>query len=315
MPQDSFWLPFLLTHVKASVKAQAASQYYVDNHRNTKKKKTFKERKNKSNSSSSSGFFDIAPSQGDDFDLSDPTLSVKPSNTSNYTDDNNNNPKKKNNIFEHDDIQGVGGVTHILPADHRAQFKVDPTISIPKSMKDEAKVARILKTDMKHFEESNTAKAKAKNKIGHGAYSKDTTNNPINKANKFYEESLQAMKRVNTSTHRHEKRKGYLLDKKKLSKKQKQHKKRVDDDDDYLPTNDNNKRQESSSSTGYDPDSAERPPEFNCLPKYAKKKQFNNCPINTTKGNSKEMEALRAKVQNQYQVMKLKRRKKGEFHL
>lgn len=130
------------------------------------------------------------------------------------------------------------------------------------------------------------------------------------KANAFYNDSLKEIKKVNTSTHRHEKRKEYLVDKKKLSKKQKQHKKRIDDDDDYLPTTTNNKREE------YDPtDTVERPPIFPSLPKYATKKKHANNSTSTTTGNSKEMELLRDKVQSQYQVMKLKRRERGEFHL
>jgi len=301
--------------VKASVKAQAGS-LYVDSNRNRKKKKSYKERKNKS-TSAASDFFDTAPSQGDDFDLSDPTLSVK--KTAPKT---NNNTKKKNNKFDYDDdLETLGGITHILPPGHSAHFQDDPTVSIPKSEKEEAKVARILKTDMRNFEKNknklNNKSQTISSSSSGTAKGNNTKNieNSLNKANRFYQESLQAMKKVNTSTHRHEKRKEYLQDKKKLSKKQKQHKKHTYEDDDYLPATTNNKsRQESSNSSGYDPDTAERPPIFPSLPKYATKKKHSNNPI-IGGSNSKEMESLREKVQSQYQAMKLKRRKKGEFHL
>jgi len=266
--------------VKASIKAQVKAGPLSANVRRNKKK-SYKERKGKAKSSSD--FFDIAPSQGDDFDLNDPTLSIK-------TPTNNTNTKKKNNI-DFDDV----AITHILPPEHSARFQADPTISIPKSEKEEAKVARILKTDMKSFEKSKTLQTKE---------------NPLNKANRYYHESLQEMKKVNTSTHRHEKRKEYLSDKKKLSRKQKQHKKPLQEDDDYLPVN----HKSTKESGGYDPDSAERPPIFATLPKGVTRKKHTHNSMNSG-GNSREMEALRVRVQSQYQAMKLKRRKAGDFHL
>jgi len=275
-------------YAKAAVTARSGSLSLINLDVRTRKKKTYKERKKKSNAKSSPGFFDIAPTHCNDFDLSDPRLSVKTPHT-----------KKKDN----DD----SAVTHILSPERTANFKEDPTEFIPKSDKEEARVARMLKTDMRSFEKDPDLKTQI------SSSSSTRIEDTKTKLNRLHLESLNVMKKVRTSSsNRHEKRKEYLLDQKKLTRKQKQHKKPIQKDDDYMATNNTKQRQESSSSVGYDPDSADRPPVFNALPKGAaalKKK-------NMKRGNDpKEMELLREKVQSQYQVLKIKRRKKGEFHL
>jgi len=246
--------PFSTFDAKAKNGLDRTSGLLLD-HRKRIRSKYQKQRQKKikrGKSTANGDIFDSAPDGGDDFDLNDPSMTVKKNDPSiiSGTDDDDS-----------------------MPVDD-----------------DQVKVARILGLDSysKMKRSINEEKLRTENKI----------------------QNAQRKERGIITKVSEQKKK--FLENKKNKKKRKQ----ITYDD----LQNGELHSDSLSSRGFG-DQVERPPSFTDLPRGAKGKgrevsQKRACPKSINNDlKEKAMEVARKKIQERYAVMKLNRRKAGEFHL
>lgn len=251
------------------------------------------------------GGFDLPPSsRKDDFDLSDLTSVKKEKMVNPLKDD---KASKNQDLFAADKVQVNGNVA-----------------TIPKSDHDERKAARIL--NVKSQVQKEVDKKEAKKHARMAGESK----NAYNKRTRAETRQIIKQTTVTQNVEKRQKKKEFLNNKKK--KKRGDSASIVMDDDDDFERNDC--RGPDTLITGERAiamvdevkfgEQAERPPVFKHIPRGAKKQSVGSkTKSKQTKGMSEEeveaenrsMELMRRKIQAQYNAVKMKRRKAGDFHL
>jgi hypothetical protein len=281
--------------------------------RTAEKLKAAKNKKNKKNATNNSnGLFDLPPTDGDEFDLSDLMGSVK-------------KQKLETNNLLHDDVK-ITSTT--------IKSSTVTTTNIPITDQEESKVARLLKLENQITQKQEQKKLESHKRMegeSKRAYAKRT------KA-----ETRQIIKQtsVKRNLEKIQRKKEFMNNKKKQKKRGGTSVPSDDSEDDYGRTTSTNNDDGGiitgeravaamAADTVKFGEQAERPPIFRQLPRGAKSSSSSSSKSMSNQQNTSEpmseaqisaesnaMEMIRRRVQAQYAAVRSRRRQAGEsFHL
>ena len=235
--------------------------------------------------------FDLPPSGKDEFDIADLVGSVKKQKIETLNDD---------------------------PTDHsEIKIAVEGNVAtIPKTMEDEKKVAKLLKVETKLKEEEKKEKIQAQSRMegeSKNAYNRRSMN-----------ETRQIIKQTKMEKNvEKRKRKKEFHNNKKRNKKKKVTMYEDESDSEDIIVQKRKHGVTSESDYVQFGEQAERPPTFKQLPRGARQKDESSKKKGKSTGmtdvqieaEKNAMEMMRRKVQAQYASIKAKRKRAGEFHL
>ena len=284
------------------------SSFGIDSKRRAsiKKRERREKRKLKKHTNKNVDFdgFDLPPQEKDDFDLNDPNLTV--------------NRKERRQKLDH------GLEQELVMTDVKASNGSELNCLIPKTSKEEAKVARILKLNQPIIDNEKN-KSSSTIETRREGESMNAFRKRVDKETRevLLKSQQQTCHKTIRNPEKTIKKKAYLQKRKQMKKnrhrKKVSHTQYLDDYDDGLNDSYQNHVQISDSKVDIVlAEQAERPPVFNILPRGAKKKtlkqkQDNNIGMSEEQKarEQRAMEMMREKVIASYALLKAKRKNEG----